>query len=225
MDAGEILARAMTGPEKPEGWVVLPLLRNKLLWGMLGWTAGVILGLGLFVAIAAVVIPYNFEHGFGAALITTLILAMMLFIGIGSLWSLIIDINRLRSIRTYLIVITSTDFVKQEGKKIIQVPLMNVRHVTARGVPPPDRTPSKQSEISSIPGSGESTVGMLFGRAFFPNAQRWRRSRMRTPTSLAFIDTRTDDEVTVVTDSAYGDPFMIAALLKQYAASVQQLVK
>jgi len=31
---------------------------------------------------------------------------------------------------------------------------------------------------------------------------------------------RTDDEVVVVTDGAYGDPFMIAALLKQYAASV-----
>jgi hypothetical protein len=42
---------------------------------------------------------------------------------------------------------------------------------------------------------------------------------MRVPTSLAFIDSRTDTEVTVVTDKSFGDPFYIAAHLKQYAAA------
>jgi hypothetical protein len=46
---------------------------------------------------------------------------------------------------------------------------------------------------------------------------------MRTPTSLAFIDSRDDSEVTVVTDEAYGDPFMIAALLKQYSRVAQDI--
>jgi hypothetical protein len=41
---------------------------------------------------------------------------------------------------------------------------------------------------------------------------------------LAFIDTRTDEEVVVVSDGAFGDPFMIAALLKRYVASVHEFV-
>jgi hypothetical protein len=46
---------------------------------------------------------------------------------------------------------------------------------------------------------------------------------MRTPTTLAFLDARNDVEVIVATDRSYGDPFEIAAVLKQYAARVQQL--
>ncbi len=57
-----------------------------------------------------------------------------------------------------------------------------------------------------------------------PSGEGWRRGRMRTPTSLAFLDTRTDTEVIVTNDSAFGDPFMIAALLKEYAGKVQNLV-
>lgn len=225
MEAEEILARIKESAEQPEGWIVLPLSRNKLLVGIAGWAFGIILGLGLCATIVPIVIPYNYIHGFGPALFTTLLLAVMLFIGLGSLWSLITDIKRLRRIADYVIVITDTDFVKHEGVKIVHVPLVNVRHVTARGTPPPDRTPSRESELRNIPSVGESASGFLFGRGILPSGQRWRRTRMRTPTSLAFIDTRTDDEVTVVTDGAYGDPFMIAALLKQYAANVQQLVR
>ena len=46
---------------------------------------------------------------------------------------------------------------------------------------------------------------------------------MRTPTSLAFVDSRTERQVVVVDDKSHGDPFMIAALLKQYAASAQSI--
>jgi hypothetical protein len=46
---------------------------------------------------------------------------------------------------------------------------------------------------------------------------------MRTPTTLAFVDSRTASEVLVVDDKSHGDPFMIAALLKQYVASAQSI--
>ena len=52
---------------------------------------------------------------------------------------------------------------------------------------------------------------------------RWRLKRMRTPTTLAFVDSRTEKEVRVIDDKSHGDPFMIAALLKQYAASAQSI--
>ncbi len=53
---------------------------------------------------------------------------------------------------------------------------------------------------------------------------RQRRKRMRTPTTLAFLDTRTDAEVVLANDSSFGDPFTIAALLKQYTGNAQQIV-
>jgi hypothetical protein len=225
MEAEEILARARADDEIPGDWLVFRLLRDKLIVGMIGWIFGIIVGLGLFIVIANIVIPGNYQHGAFAAIITTIILGICLFIGLGSIWTFITDLLRLAHMDRHLIVVTPEDFVKQEGNKIIHVPLINIRHVTARGVPPPDRDPSTQENVRQVPGVGENAAALFFGRGFVPSGSRWRRKRMRTPTSLAFIDTRTNREVTVVNDTAYGDPFTIAALLKQYAAAVQQVVR
>ena len=225
VEAAEILIQTQTSNEAPHGWIVLPLLRSKVRLGIVGWAFGMLLGLGLFSGMASTVIPYNYQLGPVAAIFTTLLLGMLLFIGVGSLWALIADVRRLREADKHVIIITPEDFVKQEGNKIIHVPLVNIRHVTARGTPPPDRTPSRESQIRQVPGAGENSIGFFLGRGLMPSGTRWRRGRMRTPTSLAFIDTRTDSEVIVVTDGAHGDPFMIAALLKQYAAAVQQIAR
>ncbi len=224
MEADEILMQARTNPEATHGWVILPISRRNLTLAIAGWVFGTILGLGLFAAVTYIVIPTNYQHGILAAVITSLLLAMLLFIALGSLWTLIIDIGRLLHADRHIIVITPEDFVKQEGKKIIHVPLVNVRHVTARGKAPPDRTLPQGGALNEMPHAGENITGFLLGRGLIPSGARLRRRRMRTPTSLAFIDTRTDSEVTVVTDEVYGDPFMIAALLKQYAAAVQAIV-
>jgi hypothetical protein len=224
MEADEILAQAKASPEAPQGWTVLPLSRRNLTIGILGWVFGIFLGLGLFAGIAFIVIPTNYQHGIGPAIFSTVLLAIFLFIGLGSLWTLILDVQRLRHADEYLIVLTPRDFVKQERNKVVHVPLVHVRYVTARGKPPPDRTPSGENQLRQIPGAGEGIAGFFFGRGIVPSGASMRRKRMRTPTSLAFIDTRTDSEVIVVTDEAYGDPFMIAALLKQYAAGVQEIV-
>lgn len=225
MEAEEILGQARAGADHPQSWIVLPLLRKKVIMGILGWAASVLMGFGLFLVVASVVIPSNYEQGIPAALFTTLLLAILLFIGTGSLITLVADMTRLRNAAYHLIVITPNDFVKQEGKKIIHVPLVYVRYVTARGTPPPDRSTRNNRGLEDIPGAGENTTGFLFGRGLMPSGQRWRRKRMRTPTSLAFLDTRTEREVTVTTDNVYGDPFLIAAHLKAYASSAQQLVR
>lgn len=223
MDVEEILVQARQ-EEPPQGWVVLPLLRNKLIWAIIGWIFGVIIGLGLFALIFPIVVPYNFVHNTFSAIATTILLGILLFIGLGSAWSLITDIGRISNIDDYIIVITREDFVKQEGKKRLQVPLLYIRHVTARGTPPPDRTASEENSVRQIPGIGENVTGFFFGRGVVASGQRWRRRRMRTPTTLAFVDGRTDNEVLVVNDTSYGDPFMIAAILKQYAASAREMV-
>ena len=223
MDSSEILMDAKTSSEVPHGWIVLPLLRSKVILGIIGWILGILLGLGLFTGLALIVIPYNYQHGFGPALFSSILLGILLFIALGSAWAVIVDIRRLQQADKHLIVITPEAFVKQEGEKIIHVPLMYVRYVTARGAPPPDRSAASERVDRSSLNAGENVIGFFAGRGFTQSGMRWRRRRMRTPTTLAFVDSRTETEVTVVTDGSYGDPFMIAALLKQYAASVQHI--
>ncbi|GAC1342729.1 MAG: hypothetical protein NVS4B9_31880 [Ktedonobacteraceae bacterium] len=223
MESTEILEKARINSETPYGWIVFPLLRNNVLFGIAGWLLGMLLGLGLFAALASIVIPYNYQHGVGPAIFSTILLGFLLFVGLGSAWALVQDGRRLLQAEKHLLVITPDAFVKQEGEKIIYVPLMYIRHVTARGARPPDRDAVNGHSDTAIPGPGENIMGFLAGRGFTTSGVRWRRRRMRTPTTLAFVDTRTDDEVTVATDGAYGDPFMIAALLKQYVSNAQNI--
>ena len=220
MNAEEILETARTSTTPPHGWIVLPLSRPKVMLGIAGWFFGIVLGLGLFTLAANETIPSNFQRGVGAVIFTVLLLAVLLFVGLGSIWMLIQDVMRLMQAQKHIIVITPEDFVKQEGSKIVTVPLMNIRYVTARGKRPPDRTVPKGSVIAQLPTMGERMGGFFLGHAATREGASMHRRRRRTPTTLAFVDTRTDDEVVVVTDGAYGDPFVIAALLKQYAASV-----
>lgn len=219
MEAEEILSQAKGDATRPENWVVFPLLRRKVLTSIVGWFFGLVMGLGLLVIIVPVVIPYNYMRGVLAAIITTILLGILAFVTLGSLGLMIADMRRFRQADRYLIVITSEDFVKQAGDKIIHVPLASVRHVTPRGQAPIDRTPDTREEaVREIPGVGESMMSFFLGRGATPSGTRWRRKRVRTPTSLAFVDIRTDSEVTVVEDAAFGDPYMIAAIIKQYAA-------
>lgn len=220
MSVEEILETARTSTTLPHGWVVLPLSRSKVILGIVGWFFGIVLGLGLFTIAAFATIPSNFQHGTGIVVFTVILLAILLFIGLGSIWMLIQDVLRLMQSEKHIIVITPEEFVKQEGNKIVTVPLANIRYVTARGTPPPDRTAPKGSVVAQMPTMGERMGSFFLGHAATREGASTHRRRRRTPTTLAFVDTRTDDEVVVVTDGAYGDPFMIAALLKQYTASV-----
>ena len=227
MEADDILMRVKSSDGPPHGWIILPLVRRQVMTGIGGWVLGAILGLGLFIPVALTVIPSNYQLGTAPAIFTSLLLAILLFIGVGSLWAIYVDTRRLMDADRHLIVITPDDFVKQEGNKIIHVPLMYIRHVTARGTPPPDRTPNRESTIRQVSSSGENLSSLIFGRNIMRTGSgsgpRFRLRRMRTPTTLAFLDTRTDSEVIVATDKAFGDPFTIAALLKQYAASAQNI--
>src|SRR5579859_6721767 len=174
MESSDILMQARAGSETTHDWVVLPLVRRKVLWGMAGWACGILLGVGLFAAMASIVIPYNYQHGLGPALFSTIFLGVLLFVALGSAWALMIDVRRLSQADKHLIVITPDVFVKQEGEKIISVPLMYVRHVTARGAPPPDRSVENARVDRQVPGAGESVVGMLVGRGFTPSGMRYR---------------------------------------------------
>ncbi len=225
MEATEILTKARFGGELPDGWVALPLLRNKVKLGILGWTCGVIIGFGFFVVMLPLMIPHNFLYGPIPALISTLLLAMMLFIGIGSIWQIIVDTRRLLKADKYMIVLTPDAFVMQDGEKIINVPLMYIRHVTARGIAPPDHTPPQGAVISNMPHVSDNLSGFLFGRGFIPTVSRWRARRRakHTPSTLGFIDSRNNSEIIIKDYNLYGDPKTIAKLMQDYTSSVRQI--
>lgn len=225
MEATEILDKARAGGELPNGWVVLPLLRSKVRLGILGWIAGVIVGFGLFALMIPYMIPHNYLYGPIPALISSLILGMVLFIGIGSIWQIIVDTRRLLEADKHILVITPDEFVMQDGEEIIHVPLMYIRHVTARGIVPPDRTAPKGAVVSNMPHVGENLSGFLFGRGFIPTISRWRARRRakHTPSMLAFIDSRTNSEVIIRDYNLYGDPTKIASLMQDYTSSIQRI--
>ena len=225
MEATEILEKARAGGEPPKGWIVLPLLRSKVRSGILGWIAGAIIGFGFFIVMVPLMIPHNYLFGFIPALISTVILGMVLFVGIGSVWQIIVDTRRLLEADKHIIVITPDEFVMQDGEDIRHVPLMYIRNVTARGIVPPDRTAPDGAVVSNMPHVGENLSGFLFGRGFIPTISRWRARRRakNTPSTLAFIDSRTNSEVIIRDYNLYGDPTKIATLMQDLTSSVQRI--
>ncbi len=173
----------------------------------------------------SLMIPHNYLYGPFPALISTLILGMVLFVSIGSVWQIIVDTRRLVEADKYIIVLTPDEFVMQDRDKIQHVPLMYVRHITARGIIPPDRNSPKGEVVSNMPHVGENLSGFLFGRGFIPTVSRWRARRRakHTPSMLAFIDSRTNTEVIIKDYNLYGDPSKIATLMQDYTSSVQRI--
>jgi hypothetical protein len=224
MEAVEILEKARAGGEPPPGWIILPLSRNKVIVGITGWVVGAVVGLGLFAAMVPVMVPHNYSYGLIPALFSTLVLGLLLFVGVGSIWQIIVDTRRLLEADRHIIIITPDDFVMQQGRKIIHVPLMYVRHITARGTPPPDRTAPKGAVVSEMPHSGENLSSLFLGRGLIPSGRRMFRRGKRAPTLLAFVDSRTGSEVKVTDNNSYGNPFEIATLLKEYATRVQHIM-
>lgn len=224
MESVQILTQATAEEGIPGDWLVFPLQRRKVVIGILGWIFGALAGGLLFAFMAPIMIPHNYLNGVFSAVFSTIILGVVLYVCLGSIWAMITDIVRVREADKHIIIITPEDFVKQEGQKIIHVPLQYVKYVTARGAPAAD--PKEEAEEDTQSTSVGASIGSLFiGRRAATSLSKGGlgRRRMRTPTTLAFIDSRTDKEVVVVSDKAYGDPHQIAASLKEYAknATVQ----
>lgn len=225
MDAEEILARARSEAELPRGWVAFPIIHQRVIVGIVEWAFGIVIGLGLLLFIGSIVIPYNYQHGVVPALFSSILLAVLLFVFVGSVYLVIVDILRLVHRDQHIIVITPHDFVKQEGKKITHVPLLYVRHVTARGRRPSaerNLPGTEESTMRHVPDARENMAGFLFGRAVTRGGRSWQRNRMRTPSTLAFMDAQRNREVLVVNDMTYGDPFLIAEVLKEQAEAAQE---
>jgi hypothetical protein len=219
--AQEIVSAARAG-SAPSNWVILPLRREHLLRSMLEWSLGVLLGVGLFIGFFWAAWPDNFTNGAGGAVISGLILAILGFLGLGSLWLLISDLRRYLRAHQSLIIITPDVFLKQEGSKVDLVPLEEIAHITVRGTQAPTHRASWAMYQAASGGRIDpedrqvpNSFGM--GRLMFGSANaRERRRQRRGPTSVAFIDLRTDKQVVVTNDHAYAHPFELGETLRSY---------
>jgi hypothetical protein len=216
MEAAEILSTARSG-SAPSGWVILPLRRYQVGFAMLQWALGTVMGLGLFAGLFSATVPDNFESGMGGAIITSFFLALLGFVGVGSLWLLIKDGLRYLHADQSIIVITPDVYFKQEGSKIDLVPLEDIAYLTTRGTRPPGKRsswaaynaapePAYDPEDRDIAGHAASIGRMLYGR----------RRRPRGPTSVSFVDMRTDRKITVTADSSYAHPYELGETLQRY---------
>ena len=102
---------------------------------------------------------------------------------------------------------------------------MYIRNITARGIVPPDEAAPKGAVVSNMPHVGENLGGFLFGRGFIPTVSRWRTRRRakHTPSTLGFIDSRTNTEVIIRDYNLYGDPTKIAILVQNLTSSAQRI--
>ncbi len=201
MDAHEVLETVRSGAA-PSTWSVLPLRRDWLLRSVLQWAVIAVLTFALFVPVVVVTVPENFTHGVVGAVITTLLLGILGVAAFGSAGVALYDLWRLNHMADYLIVITPDDFVKAGPRSVIHVPMEHVDYITLRGA----KTSADESfqDVNSINQAN-------------PYSRLIHMPRPRQPKqapSLAFLDTRTNQEVLVARDEAHGDLFSLNRLLE-----------
>lgn len=212
MEAAEILSTARS-TNVPSNWVILPLQRRQVGLSILGWAAGALVGLVLFIGLFLSTWPDNFEHGAGGIIITSLFLALLAFTGVGSLWLLIQDARRLLRADQSMIVITPEVYCKQDGKKIDLVPLEEVGYITTKGTRAPATHASWAVYNAPAPAydPDDQKAPNAVRQMFIP-----RRRKPRGPTSVAFVDLRNDKKIQVTSDNSYGHPYEVGETLNAY---------
>ncbi len=214
MEAAEVLSTAHSG-SAPSNWVILPLRRNQVLFSILGWAFGVILGLGLFAGLLLAAWPDNFEHGPVGIVITCLFLALFGFIGFGSLWLLAKDALRLRRADRSMIIITPDVYCKEDGNKVDLVPLEEVAYITVRGTKAPNQQAS-WAAYNAGPEDDHAEDQQIASNGLMGQMFSGRRRKPRGPTSVAFVDLRTEKRVVVTEDNSYAHPYELGETLRSY---------
>ncbi len=214
-EAAEILTTARSG-NVPSNWIVLPLRRNQVGFDLLQWALGALMGLGLFLGLFFATWPDNFEHGAPGIVITSFILVLLGFLGFGSLWLLVRDALRWLKADQSIIVLTPDIYLKQDGKKIDLVPLEEIGYITTRGA----KAPSKRSSWATYNSTPEPDYDpedrQIASAGLVSQYLGGRRKKPRGPTSVAFVDLRTDKKVNVTSDNSYAHPYELGETLHAY---------
>jgi hypothetical protein len=210
LDAASILQTARQEGDLPQGWTVIPLNVKAVQRAILSWLGGAAVGIGLFVLLLVAI------NGSGLGFGSAIILGLLAFVGLGSLWLAIKNVALLNDRERQLIVMTPELYVQQRGAKIVSVPMGEIAHITLRGVFGGDASYTTINE--SDPNNAVLGFGSLFGGV------RPRRPR-RTPDSLAFVDARTDEPITIAEDNSFADLPVLEEILRNYVDTANRARK
>jgi hypothetical protein len=212
MDSETILATARLG-DAPGTWVVWSLRRQYIRNSILRWLVVSVVSFPLLILASISTLPgFLSLRGFSFVLIGILLLALGA-LAFGSLGIAIYDVWRLAHANAYWLVVTPDDYVKAEpGGKITHVPLEYIESITLKGV-------RVRMDTAETPFSGaHAGINPIFA----PIRQAAYRQKRATPSSLAFVDGRTDREVVVATDAVFDDLVNIEYVLSMQADAKQR---
>lgn len=197
MDAQAILEKARSS-NVPDNWNVWPLRVERVRKSALGWSVSALVGFILLIPVVIATVPYNFTHGTALAVFAAILLTLLGAVAFGSLAIASYDIWRLMHAGEYLLVITPDDYLRVgPSRKKTHVPVEDIAYVTMRGV----RVNAPYDAMRAADFSNQTSLKRLVrvaGNFYTP------REPKRAPV-LAFMDTRTNTEVVVATDSSFDD--------------------
>jgi hypothetical protein len=215
MDAETILATARSG-DAPGTWVVWPLRRNFMRNSSLKWLGLSVVGFLFFIPVVLSTVPGIFSLRGFAFVFTGIIILALACLAFGALGIAVYDGWRLLHADDFWLVITPDDYVKSApGNRVTHVPLEYVESITLKGVRAPIETVETPFDATS-----RGVNPILRAPLRLSNYRRQRA----TPVSLAFIDTRTGQEVVVATDAAFDDLHGIEYVLSMQADAKQRQI-
>jgi energy-coupling factor transporter transmembrane protein EcfT len=204
MEADAVLQQARVG-NVPPNWNVWPLRRNVVLRSALGWTFVGIVGLFILIVVGIITIPGNFTGNGVSFALTGMLLIILAIMGFGGVGIAIYDFWRIRHATEYLLVMTPQDFIKAEPRGVTHVPMEHVSYVTLRGVKHPvERDLEAQRNGLTLASHMLGTWVGNFGKP-------------RVAPSLAFVDSRTNQEVVVSTDNSFDEMIALEEVLLIHA--------
>jgi hypothetical protein len=216
MDPETILATARSG-NAPGTWVVWPLRRTYVRNSILRWSALAVVGFLLFVPAAISTVPGIASlRGFSFVFTGIILLALGAF-AFGALGIAIYDTWRLARANEFWLVVTPDDYVKAEpGGRVTHVPLQYIESITLKGV----RVTMDTAE-TPFDGTARGVNPLLRMPVRVSNYRR----RQATPSSLAFVDSRTHRTVTVATDAVFDDLAGIEYVLSMQVDAKQRQLR
>ncbi len=200
MDTNELLQIAKSQEQPPPGWTVITLNRGNILYATTGWALSLLLGFSLMLALY--ISSYNSLNP-----LIIIFLGILGFIAVGSAYLLIKKLIMLTHLDQYIIVLTPEQYVQQQRAKIIDVPLIDIDHITLRGVFGGGIAMSKYDQRD--PRNATLTIPEFLGG-------RQSHRQRRTPDSLAFIDTRTNTLIVVAEDKSFAELGVLEELLRDH---------
>jgi hypothetical protein len=192
----------------PAGWTVIPVDEAAVRRAILSWLGGAAVGIGLFALLFAATRDVH-----GIITLPNVLLLLLGFVGVGSLWLMIKYIRLYVDRDRHLIVLTPEAYVQQRGATFINVPLIAIENITLRGVFGGDVSYTQVDD--SNPRNAVLGFGQIMG------GTRARRPR-RTPDSLAFVDSRTERVITIAEDNSFTDLPVLEELLRNYVENARR---